>query len=75
MERRVLKILHEAFGDFQGIPGIYFIGDTTKKIKKKSFSRTTYTPPEELFPAGMIPARNRSRHEKDEGCTTKRSAA
>jgi hypothetical protein len=43
------------FFDFPRIKTIYFKGDTTKKIKKKCFSRTTYTPPEELFPAGIIP--------------------
>jgi hypothetical protein len=52
MGRWVLKILHEAFREFRGVRTIYFNGHTTLKIKKKCFSRTTYTPPEELFPAG-----------------------
>jgi hypothetical protein len=56
MERWVLKILHEAFWDFRGIQAIYFQRDTTMKIKKKRFSRTTYTPHEEQFPGGLTPS-------------------
>jgi len=37
MERRVLKILHEAFREFPGFRIIYFLWDTTMKIKKKHF--------------------------------------
>jgi hypothetical protein len=57
MERSFLKILHGAFWWFLRIPAIYFKWDTMMKIKKKSFSRTTYTPPEELVPAETTASR------------------
>jgi hypothetical protein len=42
-------------GDNRRLHGIYFNGDTTKRIKKKCFSRITYTLPEIPFPAGPVP--------------------
>ena len=54
MERSVLKILHEAGGDFSGILIIYFHGDNERRIKKKHFCCITYTRTRGKFPISSV---------------------